>query len=439
MGAERKTIPDPRVGLLSKYRYPKTFEERLIVYFSHLIGVRPKDLLEFFNSEGGNKVSKKFNEPGALLQSIYGFSSPEIALDQFAESQNTVTEFIEYLIKTFGLNPDLFKIHNMVKGADRRLENIAMTSNSYPSRLFPDGVDPRMTFEQIRENLLVDMLMRLRSKARGVRADNIVARMKWELEKTFYVKGPAGASTEVTHQYELDIDNKVLTVEVGQPTKIPKKKTFRMRSIDIGNGEVALAEVDINKKSGISRLLKLVNDFFRKGKNIITLNKGVDPDGKELLMDTYRMHLVLNDKDQFKKVLENLKMQFDEITCSPINKDNGQAPTVLERYYGKKDGIVFEILFYDIEGYINSTKHVGTKVTKEVDAVVNGKKQTIGFRVYDGSAHELYEIRRALPLLLLLFPYEIYKTENQTPEEYIQDMVRSVEARSEGIARSLRE
>ncbi|OQY67865.1 hypothetical protein B6D29_01600 [Microgenomates bacterium UTCPR1] len=78
-------------------------------------------------------------------------------------------------------------------------------------------------------------------------------------------------------------------------------------------------------------------------------------------------------------------------------------------------------------------------MTKEVDAVVNGKKQTIGFRVYDGSAHELYEIRRALPLLLLLFPYEIYKTENQTPEEYIQDMVRSVEARSEGIARSLRE
>ncbi|OQY67866.1 hypothetical protein B6D29_01605, partial [Microgenomates bacterium UTCPR1] len=59
-----------------------------------------------------------------------------------------------------------------------------------------------------------------------------------------------------------------------------------------------------------SRLLKLVNDFFRKGKNIITLNNGVDPDGKELLMDTYRMHLVLNDKDQFKKVLENLKIQF---------------------------------------------------------------------------------------------------------------------------------
>lgn len=439
MGAERKTIPDPRVGLLSKYRYPTTFEKRLIVYFSHLIEVRPKDLLGFFDSDDSNKVSKKFNEPGVLLQSIYSFPSPEIALDQFAESQNTVTEFIEYLIKTFGLNPDLFKIHNMVKAADRNLERVAMTSNSHNSRMFPNGVDPRMAFEQTRENLLVDMLMRLRSKAQGDRADYIVARMKGELEKTFYVRGPVGASTEVTHQYELDIDNKVLTVEVGQPTKIPKKKTFRMRSIDIGNGEVALAEVDINKKSGISRLLKLVNDFFRSGKNIITFNEGVDPDGKELLMDTYRMHLVLNDKGQFEKVSEKLKMQFDKYTRSPINKDNGQAPTVLERYYGRKDDIVFEILFYDIEGYINSTKHVGKKVVKEIGTVINGKEQKINFEVYDGSAHELYEIRRALPLLLLLFPYEIYKTENQTPEEYIQYMVTSVEKRSEKIARSLKE
>jgi hypothetical protein len=82
-----------------------------------------------------------------------------------------------------------------------------------------------------------------------------------------------------------------------------------------------------------------------------------------------------------------------------------------------------EIIYYDFKGYINSQWHVGNK-------------NKIG--LYDGSAHELFEIRRSLPSLLYFFPFKVYGKKNQIEEEYAKEMMDFARAKSEETAKNIR-
>ncbi|MBI2018169.1 hypothetical protein HYS96_00505 [Candidatus Daviesbacteria bacterium] len=61
--------------------------------------------------------------------------------------------------------------------------------------------------------------------------------------------------------------------------------------------------------------------------------------------------------------------------------------------------VPLELIFYTCLGYLNSEYEVGTRDS--------------GTGIYPGRAHDLYELRRSLPVLQVLFPPEIYQVDTR--------------------------
>ena len=226
-----------------------------------------------------------------------------------------------------------------------------------------------------------------------------------------------------------------LEVKAGQVVIFPE---FSSEKIKV-DGKDILVEVNFDKKTGVSKLIKLIGDFYEKKRNEINFAEYLDPEGKPLLQDRQRFSMAIKGNNKaIEKIIMRVNMFFENVVEKPINTGHGQNPTVKKRFIGEYKGVPFEMVYYDQEGFINSKNHVGKKSQKKIPVKIRDKEFEAVFDIFDGSAHDLYEIRRSLPIIFLIFPYEIYRQPNQSPEDYVKMIQEAVRSRISDVVLNLR-
>lgn len=384
---------------------------------SNYLGINRSDLLASIRGKTTDHPLKT----GKLINDKFQFGSEKQALEHFITAQKTTREVINEMIKIYGLSKDRFGQKTEVYIPDQDINRMLLYTNSGKSTALPEGTVLRTRFEQLRELLLADIALRLDKRAVEEESYDKLSELQLRLNQKLF-SGPAGYANLVTHYISYNNEHGIENISNNYfdgATKIEEE----MRIIILDKRKINV-QIDFGKKNGPTQIIKGLIDFIKEGK--IEYNPlGSDVNGKPSLQDRQRFRFVINGDDSDIALVHNrITPFFDNVIEKPIKNDNGQNPTLKKRYIAMFKGIPIEIIYYDVKGYKNSDGHIGLKNK-------NG--------LYDGSAHELYEIRRSLPILSYLFPYEVYGKENQTEEEYAREMMDFAKAKSERTAKNIRE
>lgn len=384
---------------------------------------------------------------GELLTKIYGFEGSGLAFHSFLDAQKSSRDLILFLIKTYGLDLDRFDLKNEVLIPDPDIRRILAYLNPRPNSIIKNGTSERSRFEQWRELFLVDLFLRSNCFGQKEEWAKIISSLQQRFNNELFV-GQAGSGRIITFYLRLNEDNGIIDVSKTKRRGL-KEKDLEMRAIEMFNNkrqrQKINVEVNFSIKSGVSKILKLLNNFYRKG--IYQLSPfSLDSDGKEALQDRLRFSLVVdsNDENVFRGLIEKVGGFFDSYQGKPSNYDYGQNPTFRHRIIGRINGLPIEILFYDIKGYLNSQYHIGRLLETKIKVKVNSHEKEVVFKLHNGQAHQLYELRRGLSLIFLMFPYEIYAKRDktgkviETEDQYIKSIVEAVESRDQQIVNQLR-
>jgi len=238
----------------------------------------------------------------------------------------------------------------------------------------------------------------------------------------YLYEGSAGSSTEIPYYVLFNDENGVGSISHTHFENARTKK-IEMRTVKSGDTTI-LIRPDFDKKGSTSQMRKLLVDFLKAGIPEFDPN-GLDPNGKQNLLDRQRFGFTIDGgEDEMRLICDRISPFFQRMWEEPIHTDHGQNPTVSRRYYGVYKNIPVEILFFDVVGHLNDKNHIGIKNPKT--------------GLYTGSAHSLYEIRRATALLPFLFPHEVYASPGQSKEDYDAELMNFPIIRSEEVAGSLR-
>lgn len=415
-------------------------------YASSFLGISRKKLHEIVRSNEKISNTKRkiykalallgFNQElfdvGLLIKKIYGFENRASAIDAFLKAQTTTTKLILELVKIYGLDVDRFGLKNEVKIPDPSFRRILTYLNPRSNSVIEKGTSPRSRFEELREILLVDLALRNSVRGKKEHPSSKISELQQRFNNELF-EGQAGAGQPT--EFHVIYNREAGAVNVTKKEKRRRQsvqKIEEMRIVKSGDRLIPV-QVDFDEKSGSTKIIKLLNDFYEKGINAFD-PYGNDPSGKPLLLDRQRFQVVVHGSDKdIKRIHEKIAVFFDSVTEKKINSDHGQMPTVKQRFIAQYKGIPIELIYYDVKGYINSKQHVGKLITKSLPIKIGKNYYQADFELYDGSAHELYEIRRSLSLLFLIFPYEIYKREDQTEQEYINEVAKIVSIRSKEL------
>lgn len=457
----REALPNPRLDFLTPLPNAKLFRD-MCNYASGLLGISRSQLMKIRQNREPvtefdiltDRILGLFGQTrnllnfGSVIKNTYGFRNNENALERFIAAQEKSTNFINTLVHTFGLDRDRFGLKDEVSDGDPKMRRLLAYTNPRPNLTLEKGTSPRARYEQLREFWLSDIALRNMAKSKEEEPLDKIGELKTKFNNSLY-EGRAGAGVMTPFFITVNKEHGITNVQMleneaeikslpAHPKKRKYNKSQEMRRIKI-DGKDVLVEVNFDTKSGVSKLIKLIVDFHEDDKKEINLKDYVDPNGQPLLQDRQRFSMaILGNHKITDKVIARTNAFFKSVIEKPINNDHGQNPTVYKRFIAQYQGVPFEIVYYHEKGYLNSKNHVGTKIEKKVPIKIGGKELEAVFNTFSGSAHELYEIRRALSIIFLIFPYEIYKLPGQTPEEYVKEMENSVMARSFDVANSLR-
>jgi hypothetical protein len=446
---EKKRLPlfhidyiTPRPGLVllrEMIRYGAAFiglsEKKLIEIIRNRELISPFEI-KIYKALALLGMNQELFDAASLIKRIYDFSNRESAMDHFLKAQTIASNVISHLISVYGLDEDRFGIKNEVKIPDPSLRRIFAYLNPRPNTVIEKGTSSRLRFEQLRELLLVDLILRNSLRGKLEHPNSLISELQQRFNNKLF-EGQAGEGKQIEFNVRYSKrDGSVLNVrkrELRQSTQ----KVEEMRFIRISNGRLIPVEIEFDEKRSSIKVLKLLSDFHEKGIDLFD-PYGYGPGGRPLLLDRQRFRVVVygNDLD-IEEIHRKISKFFDKQEEKPINKDHGQNPTVNRRYIVYYRGVPLELIYYDEKGYINSQTHVGNVESKTIPVKINGKEFFANFDLYNGSSHELYEIRRYLSLIFLMFPYEIYKIEGQSEQEYINEIASLVSAKSKEIAQRI--
>lgn len=389
----------------------------MIKYASDYLGIDQKDLLA---SIRGITTDNPL-QTGKLINDKFQFGSEEQALQHFITAQKTSRGVIKDTIKTFNLPPDRFGLKNEVDIPDPEISRMLLYTNSGASLILPKGTILRTRFEQLRDFLLTDISLRLDKRAVEEKAYDKMSQLQLKFNQ-FLFYGSAGNSELITYYVSFNEEHKIKNIfqdDFKGTTRIEED----MRVIEVEDGKKIRVQVNFSKKPSQRQIIKGLVEYI--GINVNEYDPvGLDTDGEPALQDRQRFMFVVDGDDNDITIVHSKVLTFfKDVKEIPIHNNNGQNPNLKKRYIATYNGIPMEIIYYDFKGYINSQWHVGNK-------------NRIG--LYDGSAHELFEIRRSLPSLLYFFPFEVYGKKNQTEKEYAKEMMDFARAKSEETAKNIR-
>ena len=431
--------PSPRLPLLRS----------MVNYASGFLGLDNKQLLKIIRNREKTSTSDRLlnlasslfgtsrdlENVGLVIKKIYGFENVVTAKDHFLESQKTARNLINYLVYMYGFDPDRFGLKDEVKIPDPSLKRMLTYMNPRPNHLIKDGTASRSRFEQLRELIICDLSLRSDVRTKHEEPASKISELQQRFNNELY-EGKAGSGELVVFYHSSNEENGIDKIS-KKKFKGSKKKIEEMRVIKLKNREVHV-QVDFDTKSGFKKITKLMGYFYEKG--ILKFDPfGVDVDGEPLLIDRQRFRVVVYGNDEeIASVHEKIAAFFENIKERPIHNDHGQNSTLKKRYVADYKGIPFEIIYYDEKGLINSKKHIGKIKKISIPIKIGDKEYNADFNIHGGSAHDLYEIRRSLPLIFLMFPYEIYGLPGQSEKEYINEIIETVEKRSKEVVHQLR-
>ena len=354
-----------------------------------------------------------------IVNKIFKFGPKEKALQHFITAQKTARTAVGSVMKTYGL-PSRFGQKTEVYIPDPEISRMLLYTNSGKSKTLPEGAILRTRFEQLRELFLTDIALRLDKRAVNEKSYDKMSKLQL-LFNQYLFDGPAGMGNSIPYYISYNEEHGIKRIS-KQYFEGAIKIEEEMRTIIIDNKKIHV-EVDFDKKTAARQIVKGLVDFIKIGADEYD-PLGKDPKGKPALQDRQRFRFVVDGNDHdLAFVHDKISTFFSKVIEIPINHDNGQNPTLKKRYIAIYEGIPIEIVYYDVKGYKNSQEHIG-------------KKNSIG--LYGGSAHELFEIRRSLPILLYFFPFEAYRKPGQSEEEYYVEMFNFARQKSEEIARRIR-
>jgi len=451
--SREKILPNPRLDFLTPLPNSGLLRE-MFSYTAGLLGISVARLKKVRTSEKlpsnlDRRIDQLFNffgrsysllNTGSIIRRIYGFSNDEIALEGFIKSQGKATALVNGLVRLYGLDIDSFGLKDEVSDEDPKLGRLLAYTSPRSNITLKKGTSPRSRFEELRELWLSDISLRNMIKTKEEEPLDKIGELKASFNNELY-EGKAGEGVQVTSLIKFNEEHgvqKIYRPSEGKNYKRTEKKTQEMRKIKVAGKDI-FVEVNFDKKTGVSKLIKLIGDFYEKERNEINFAEYLDPEGKPLLQDRQRFSMAIKgDSKAIEKIIKRVNMFFENVVEKSINNDHGQNPTVKKRFIGEYKGVPFEMVYYDQEGFINSKNHVGKKSQKKIPVKIRDKEFEAVFDIFDGSAHDLYEIRRSLPIIFLIFPYEIYRQPNQSPEDYIKMIQEAVRSRISDVVLNLR-
>lgn len=357
-------------------------------------------------------------DTGQIVEDKFHFGSPELSLQHFITAQKTSRAIIKGTVETFGLPTDRFDQKTEVDIPDPDIARMVLYTNPKSTSELPEGTVLDTRFETLRELFLVRLALQLDTRAIQECSYARMSELQLLFNKNLYY-GPAGYTRLITKYISFNPEHgieRISDTDFPGATKIEDK----MRFIDGIN-----VQINFDKKSAARQITKSLVDYLQKGKTKLDLLH--DPNGKPSLQDRQRFSFVVDGgHPEIARVHQKMLScaNFENIERIPIHTDNGQNPTVKDRFVGIYGGIPMEIMYYDVEGYQNSCRHIGIKNSDGL---------------YTGSNHELFAIRRSKEILPLFFPFEVYGKENQSPSEYRGELMDFARRKSEQVARNLRE
>lgn len=373
--------------------------------------------LSFFNA------TRKGLEPHAQLGiatdgHFYGFIRQTYGLPEdinpqvfYLRQQSHAIQVIEYVLGTAlpGYRHELGLKNEVSLYSESPTDLLRLLA--YPD----DGVNPTLKFELQRHLLLSHISASFNSRTLNGRLRTELSRVQMLLNRELY--GGRIGDGEDFDVYALHEDGTNSAVQVLvtarqyvskqardicgiQPEGYHlKRHPFSLRRI----GETdSLVYTNPRKKSDAASILKSLGKAVENGGVISPLSYVQDSLGIMFVAmggESERGELV----ERATTVLQSHPSGVEEITEDHhVNQDRGQAgASDFARLYLKLTGISvpLELMFYTCLGYLNSEYEVGIR-----DA---------GTGIYPGRAHDLYELRRSLPVLPVLFPEEIYPVDTR--------------------------
>ncbi|MCX7881534.1 MAG: hypothetical protein N2482_03455, partial [Patescibacteria group bacterium] len=392
-------------------------------------------------SREDNSDIRNLRNLGSLLVEIYNFGNKFEAESSFLEAQKSAAELINGLINLYGLDKDRFGLKDEVSIPDPDILRILSYLNPRPNDFLRNGTDQRTRFEQWRELFLVDLFLRNISLGKREGWANIMSELQQRFNNELY-SGQAGKGEGRSYYFNTDEENRVINVSREQKAYM-KKKDIEIRTMDTGKGKINVG-VNWSIKRGSSKILKLINDHLKIGVlNFVPFS--IDAEGKPALQDRLRFNMIVSDISNIDDLVNLLRKYLSDLVIKPPSRDLAQIPTFSLRVIGYYNGVPIEVMLYDIEGYLNNLIHAGTIKEFKINVVVSGRERKIFLNLHDGSSHRLYDLRRNIPALFLMFPYEIYAKRDkqgniiQTEDDYIAELIKLIERKDAQIVRKIEE
>lgn len=399
-------ITEPGLGLLKK----------MIKNTSEYLGIDKKDLLAAIRG----RATDHSLQTGKLINERFHFGSERQAIQHFITAEKTARDVIDSVTKIYSLPSGRFGQKTEIDIPDPEIDRMLLYANPRGSKTLPKGTILKTRFEQLREFLLIDIALRLDKRAVDEESYNKMSELQLIFNQHLFY-GQAGYEELVTKYASFNDEHGIKQIS-KKYFKGATKIEETMRIIEVEGERKIHVLVNFNKKPAKRQIIKGLVEHI--GINANEYNPvGLDTNGKPALQDRQRfMFVVDGNKNDITTIHNKILTFFEDVKEIPIHNDSDQNPTLKKRYITTYNGIPMEIIYYNFKGYENSQGHIGNK-------------NRIG--LYDGSAHELFEIRRSLPALLYFFPFEVYGKQDQSKEEYEIEMMDFARHKSEEVARKI--
>lgn len=409
-----------------------TFQDakNMVRYMSVLLQTHHKDIINSIHRRDtlGTEATK------TVLRDTYGFESPQVADILFRQAHDVSKGVIDKLIDTLGMDRNQFgqKTEQQIDETSiaGELRYLNQKTDKAGIHGYKQGVSQKSMFEARRKLFIEDIALRLIKQGLIDDPGGKLSDIQDHFNRFLY-EGPVGFDELKIHTLKVD--------DTGKVAKKGKKVKFvnRMRPLYL-MGNSTYVQTDFDKKTYESQILKLLCDFAPKIMDDGEISYaefdplGADETGRLHIHDRSRFRFIVEKSEDVEALSELIKKMrlvdgtnlFSDIDDAPQNYDRGQIKTWKKRFKAWHNGAPVEILFYDIEGYYNSTNQYGK---------LNGNTN-----LYDGADHRLFEVRRLLKILEFMFPYEIYKKNNaQTHEQYSKQLLKYAQRMSMRIAEDL--
>jgi hypothetical protein len=362
---------------------------------------QPYRLAHFSLHQGTAFLHDRIAQQNARMRT---FSSDEqIAEGTSYRSQfNAADRFITYTIAT--------AFPHRRNTADLLNETALLEPNSERALRYIDGtVEPRLKFEVIRKLLLAGISKDIddRSQVFQMRAElNTVQEL---LDRELFTGRMGQTWPTTTYTIHDNKTNLVLGVHDVYPVLVKpgthvKRFEQQMRYV----GDVGFVLSSVREKTRESSIGKALRDAQRN-----LQKKGIDTISPlQFIKDSMGLQFVVkgtvnNNEPRInvlrEKVLTTLRKQYGDVQIikrdhKPGQKDEGAQSTEFtsQRIMVQIPGfpIPLELMFFGEADYINNKYHVGRKDRKT--------KQ-----YPDGAAHSLYEIRRVMDILPVIYPEKV--------------------------------